>query len=377
MTTTTVRSVARACDILAVFREHNEFLALCEVARRTGLNKVTASRLLHTLESKGLIERIAARGYRSRFQPLNTKVIRIGYAAQSTVRPYINAVTESLSLAAKAADVDLMVLNNKFSRAVALRNAETFIRSKVDLVIEFQVASDITGALAEKFRRNGIPMIALDVPHPGAVYVGPDSYRAGHMAGICLGAWVARNWDGHADEIVFLDSAIAGPAVAARLRGMLDGMIEVQPGLDKAKVFRYDSKGQFGAGFEAVTKHLRRTAAEHILIGAVNDLSALGALRAFRDLGVETKCAIAGQDGIAEARAELRSPETRLICTVAYFPELYGERLVRLALDMLKKHPVPRAVLTQHRLLTPANVNNIYPNDSWLPTDEMTAGERW
>ena len=220
-------------------------------------------------------------------------------------------------------------------------------------------------------------MIAVDVPHPGAIYLGPDSYRAGHMAGGHLGGWAARNWDGRADEIVLLDSALAGPAVAARLRGMLDGMTEAAPGIGKAKLFRYDSQGRFGIGLEAVTRHLRRTLAERILVGALNDLSALGALEAFRALGVEEKCGIAGQDGIVEARAELRKPATRLICTVAYFPEMYGERLIRLALDLLNNRPVPPVVLTQHRLLTPANVNSIYPNDSWLPSNERSAGPHW
>jgi ribose transport system substrate-binding protein len=374
---TTVRAVARACDILAAFREHDEVLELHHIAERTGLNKVTASRLLHTLESKRLVEQVSTRGYRSCFRPLNARVFRIGYAAQSTIRPYINTVSESLSVAARAANIDLVILNNKFSRSVALRNADAFIRLKVDLVIEFQVAYDIAGRVAEKFQAAALPMIAVDVPHPGAVYLGPDSYRAGHMAGLHLGGWVAKNWNGRIDEIVLLDSALAGPAVAARLRGMLDGANDVLPGIEKIKLSRYDSKGRYWKAFEAVATHLRRSNAERILIGALNDASALGALQAFRDLGIEDHCAVAGQDGIAEARAELRNPATRLICTVAYFPEAYGARLVRLSLDMLNGRTVPHVCLTQHRLLTPSSVDSIYPNDTWLSYSDVGGGTQW
>jgi DNA-binding IclR family transcriptional regulator len=39
---------------MAAFRGQNEVLELHEIAKRASLNKVTASRLLHTLESKGL-----------------------------------------------------------------------------------------------------------------------------------------------------------------------------------------------------------------------------------------------------------------------------------------------------------------------------------
>jgi len=41
-----------------------------------------------------------------------------------------------------------------------------------------------------------------------------------------------------------------------------------------------------------------------------------------------------GQNGEPEARAELRVPHTRMIASVAYFPEKYGDGLLRLALDI-------------------------------------------
>ena len=53
----------------------------------------------------------------------------------------------------------------------------------------------------------------------------------------------------------------------------------------------------------------------------------------------------------------------RLVGSVAYFPETYGERLIRLALDIIEKRPYPPTVFTQHRLITPENVNRLYPND--------------
>jgi ribose transport system substrate-binding protein len=62
----------------------------------------------------------------------------------------------------------------------------------------------------------------------------------------------------------------------------------------------------------------------------------------------------------------MRRHSSRLVCSVAYFPETYGERLVRLALDMLKQKPVAPAIFVQHELLTLQNVDKIYPNDTWM-----------
>jgi ribose transport system substrate-binding protein len=60
---------------------------------------------------------------------------------------------------------------------------------------------------------------------------------------------------------------------------------------------------------------------------------------------------------------------------VAYFPETYGNRVVRLALDVLHGRRVPPAVFTDHELVTPFNVDKIYPNDMLLKSG-LTAALR-
>jgi ribose transport system substrate-binding protein len=92
----------------------------------------------------------------------------------------------------------------------------------------------------------------------------------------------------------------------------------------------------------------------------------LGALRAFREAGRMESCALMGQNASPEGRAELREPDSRLIGSVAYFPEKYGEDLVRVALELLDRQPVPPAVFVKHKLITPELVDHYYPNDRLL-----------
>jgi len=99
-------------------------------------------------------------------------------------------------------------------------------------------------------------------------------------------------------------------------------------------------------------------------VGAANDPIALGALRAFQEAGRSSHCAVVGQNAEPEARAELRQPGTRLIGSVAYFPERYGDMIVQLATDILVGKNVPPAEFTAHQLITPQNVDRLYPNDS-------------
>jgi len=361
-----VEAVARACDILAAFRSGSEVLHLKAVAERTCLNKVTVFRILDTLVEKKLIDRVGPRGYRSRLQPILEKRYRIGYASQSSVVPFTSVVTDSMVEAAYAANVDLFVLNNSYSPTMALRNADRFIAEGVNLVIESQISTKVAATLTAKFSAAGIPYIALDIPHPGANYFGADNYKAGKIAGQYLGQWAARQWDAEVDQIVFAETDAAGHSLDTRLTGMYDGILKVLPDCRHAPVFHYSTKGHFENALDTFRRHIRLHGARRILVGAVNDPTALGALQAFREFGAEENCAVAGQGACLEAREEMRRRETRFVCSVAYFPETYGNRVIRLALDILNGRRVPPAVFTDHELVTPFNVDKVYPNDTLL-----------
>src|SRR5262249_38270449 len=122
--------------------------------------------------------------------------------------------------------------------------------------------------------------------------------------------------------------------------------------------------GDLGPSFEVVRKYIRGSHSAKVVVGAINDVSAIGALRAFQQAGRAETCAIMGQNASPEGRAELREPNTRLVGSVAFFPERYGPDLIRVSLDILNKRPVPPAVFVEHKLVTPTTVEHYYPNDS-------------
>lgn len=363
----TVQAVVRAVAVLNAFSSTSEVLDLRVVTERARLNKGTAFRLLETLVETRLLERAGKQGYRSSIQTTRAKRFRIGYASQSTLLPFTATVTDGLITAANAANVDLMIVNNTFSARAALQNADKFIAENVDLVIDSQINESVASQIAAKFSDARIPFIALDIPHPGAVYFGADNYKAGRMAGRHLARWALRYWKGDAQQIILLGVDAAGPLLNARLTGIMDGIKELLPEAARIPVHHYDTKGgRFEASLDLMRKHLRRRKIERALVGAVNDSTALGALQAFREAGIEKECAIAGQDGSLQARDEMRRPSSRLVCSVAYFPETYGMRLIQLSLEILNHKPVQPASFIHHELITSENVNKIYPNDSWM-----------
>ncbi|HTD96364.1 MAG TPA: hypothetical protein VK627_05525, partial [Edaphobacter sp.] len=128
-------------------------------------------------------------------------------------------------------------------------------------------------------------------------------------------------------------------------------------------VAHLNGRGDFEQVLEILRQYLRRAPAKRTLIGTVNDVCALAALRAFDEAGASEKCAVVGQNAILDARNELRRPNTRLVGTVAYFPERYGDEIIPLALSILQKKAVPSTVFVKHQLITPRNVDLIYPLD--------------
>lgn len=368
-----VKSVVHSSRILSAFRSAGEALPLREIASRSGLPKTMAFRLLYTLEKCGMIEKLGANLYQSSFRPLKQRLCRLGYAAQGSDYQFSREVTASLERAAQAEGIELISLDNRYSAKIAQRNADLLVREKVDLAIEFQTDETVAPIVAAKYREAGIPMIAIDIPHPGATYYGANNYEAGLIGGRYLGRWVKEHWHSELDEIILLELPRAGNLPQMRLTGMLVGINLVLPTAKNCRVTHLNGDGDLGPSFEVVRRYIRGSRSRRLVVGAINDVSAIGALRAFEESGRTDTCAVMGQNASPEGRAELREPNTRLVGSVAFFPERYGPDLIHVSLDILNKRPVPPAVFVEHKLVTPTTVDHYYPNDSLMQVNSPAA----
>ena len=362
----TVKSLVHASRVLEAFQTPGDVLRLRDVVERTNFNKGMCFRLLYTLHQCGFLDKVGENHYRLAAEVRRRRLYRLGYAAQGQEASFDREVRAGLMRAAERAEVELIVADNRYQAKIALRSADYLIREQVDLVIEFQTDEMIAPAIAAKYMEAHIPFIAIDIPHPGATYFGANNYQAGLMAGHYLGRWAKRHWNSEVDEILLIELQRAGSLPKTRLRGIGVGISESIRGDEQCRTVSLDGDGQFQTTHERVRKYLRESKAKHVLVGAANDSSALGALRAFQEAGRASDCAIVGQNAESEARAELRAANTRLVASVAYFPEKYGDGLIRLALDILGGKAVPPALFTTHQIITPENVDHFYPNDGLL-----------
>jgi len=361
MWTHVMKSLIRACKILRVFEDQTECLRLSDVIARTGLHKTTALRILTTLVTCELLVRVGGIKYKLAIRPLGKRRFRFGYGMQSAEFGFSRAVTESLQRSAAAADIDLLVLDNEDSPSVALRNANIFARERVDLVIESQTDTRIAGQICARFRAASIPVIALEIPHPETIFYGANNSQAGLIAGRFLARWAESHWQGRVDELLLLELPKAGQVPNARILGSMLGVIERLVWLSDRQIKILRTSGHYENTIALTRNHLRRSRSERILVAAINDPCALGALEAFRDSGREEHCAIVGHNASPEAHAELAEKTSRLVGSVGYFPERYGEGVIPLGLDLLAGRPVPPATFVRHEMITSANLRSFYP----------------
>ena len=361
-----IKSLVHASEVISAFRSEGEVLRLRDVVQRTGFNKGMCFRLLYTLHACGFLEKVGENQYRAVSEIRPNRKYRIGYAAQGQDSSFPREVLSSLVHAAESAHAELVVVDNRYNAKTALRNADQLIREEVDLVIEFQADDAVAPAITRKFLEANIPMIAIDIPHPGATYFGANNYEAGLLGGRHLGRWANKHWEGTVEEIVMVEISRSGSVPQARIRGMVAGINETLRQADQCRVLHIDGDGQFKTTLECIRKHLRTSKAKRVLVGAATDSSALGAVRAFQEAGRESDCAVVGHNAEPDGRSELREPRTRLIGSVAYFPEKYGAGIIRLAMDILARKPTPPAIFIRHQLITPENVDHYYPNDTLM-----------
>jgi len=346
--------LSKALDILELLQAENQPMTLEAIHRQTKISKTTVYRVLKTFVHRGYLSQSPDGLYRQVTRP---KKLRFGFGGQSVDMPFSVEVTESLKAAAASVGVDLMILDNCYDAATAMRNAEEFVKNRVDLVIEFQVEQEAAPVIADKIAAAKIPLIAIDIPHPHATYFGVDNYRVGFEAGEVLAAHALKVWDGQVEWVLGLDLPEAGLLVQSRITGAFEGVRSGIPDLPVESFVRIDGRGMRDRSRKLISDFLDRHPRErHILIAAATDTSAMGALDAVRERKREKHVAIVGQDCIAEAVAEMSKASSPLIGSVSHEAGSYGPSLVHLGLSILRGQTVAPYNYVVHKMVTPETI---------------------
>jgi len=349
--------LSKALDVIELLEQDHTPLTLEDIYQRTNISKTSVYRILKTLVHRGYLAQTPSGQYRLVSRP---KRLRFGFAVQSAEMPFSEAVARSVTAAAAASGVELVILDNRYDSDVAVRNAEEFVAKRVDLVLEFQVEEAAAPRVAHIFKKAEIPMVAIDVPHPNATYFGVDNFEIGYEAAFMLAQYAQRQWKGKVDRVVGVGFREAGSFVQNRITGAFDGIRERFKDLTPDQFVQIEGRGMREASHRAMSTYLRQQkGGELTLVAAVNDTSALGVLDAVREAGLEANFAIVGQDCIPEVLEEMRTRSSAIVGSISHEAESYGPRLIQLGISILRGYTVPPYNYVHHRAVSPDSLGEI------------------
>lgn len=335
-------------------------LNIQEIAVSTGIQRLAVYRLLSTLESRGYVRRGSDKRYRA---VSRRKRLLIGYCAPLSGNAFRADLAASIQGAAAEAGLDLMMMDNAADDAsAAIRNADALVEARADLAMFFQPVERVGHMLSDRFSTASIKFITIERAIQGGVYFGANNYQAGKLAGRALGRYAQRCWQGRFDRVVLVEGAPTNTNLHARLAGVLIGLREVLGPVDESLVAHLHGNASGETSRMVMREFLNALPSRtRLLISGFNDLSAVGVAQAVREAGREDSVAIVGHNAAKEGRDELRRPGSAFIASVAYFPELYGPRLMKLAESMIAGEAVPPAVYMDHAVIDKDNLETLYP----------------
>ena len=282
-------------------------------------------------------------------------------------------VNPSMRNAAEAAGVELLVFNNAYpSTTQPLSNADVCVTREPDLVVSFNVFAELTEAIMSKYNEAKIPVIAVDVTHPGSVFWGADNCTTGRLAAQFAADWAVEQMWPEEEMVVLtgLDPAVGG-APACRNTAFTDFFKENMPAIPDENYFDVDMRtaelGPNAGALAATTDWLTANPdAKYIVATSINDDRAFGIASAMSqaDRGDPTVDGVViGKNADAIALDAIREGNSPLVGTVSFFPERYGDFMIPLALDVIAGNAVPSIVRVPHEVISIDNIDTYYPEE--------------
>ena len=275
-------------------------------------------------------------------------------------------VRDGMVAAAEALGVDLVLANNEYDGAKAVRNADDMITKGVDGFIEFNIDESVGPVIMEKMNAAGIPVIAVDIPMEGAAFFGANNVVAGQIAGVRLGEVSQERWGGEPDCLLLVEDSTSGETVLNRVTQMPTGMREVFPDFSDEKVFYIDS-GTDAATCQKMVSDFLLAHPDYtkIAIGSFNDVIAVATLAAIETAGRESDCIMVSENEYGyldylKANPDREEADEVWVGGVAFFFDRYGEYTMNAMVDVLNGGEMPENIYVDHEVVTRANAQELF-----------------
>ena len=291
--------------------------------------------------------------------------VKLGYLSYGDIVPYVKAISDGIRAQATTAGVgvaDLVTCDANVDPTKVDGCMKQLIGAGIKGLIQFQGSLEPSTTVCAAVPA-GLPVIAVELPEDpcAASLVSADDLRAGQVAGAAVGAWVKAHWACAYDAYVSLESSSVPDLNQERMEGYRQGFMTVCPGPITNEQLGASADRQDTARDAVATLLASLPGKSKIIIVAMNDDGALGALDAATAAGRTGDVWVSGQGAEPRVRDLIRTNE-HYLGDAAYFPERFGATIVPAILDLVAGKPVPKLLLVEPAWVDATTIKTIYPS---------------
>ena len=293
---------------------------------------------------------------------------KLGFANIFGTLPFCISVENNIIYQAKLAgfaEEDMIIMDNQYDSVLGLKNADIMLSRRPHFFIEFQSDAKVNNIVAQKFGAAGIPILAIDVPVPGAPFMGVNNWKVATMGGNYMAKLIKEQWGGWdaVDMVVLLQMPAGGDVTMLRSEGFAAALVEQFGPEAEKKIVRADGgMGQSEQAKAAMDDVLAaHPNAERIALTSINEQTMAGAIAALQSAGRwDPEDIIIITLGVDElGQSQIRKEESD--AGIAFFPEYYGEYVIPAVCAMLEGEAVPPWIYVENEIITKDNIDEWYP----------------
>jgi LacI family transcriptional regulator len=289
----TIKDVARAARVSVSTVSHvlSGHRPISEATRKRVLEAVAALNYHPNRLAQGLV---------------NGNSRSLGLLVPDLANPFFSSIAEAMEVSAHELGYSIILCNTNLDPAREAAYLSVLLARQVDGLLYFPGTRTPNAALMQAVAA-GVPLVVIDERLDDLSGVFVDNFDGGFQVGKLLGE------KGHR-SLLFLGGPEGLPTVVDRLNGVRAGLeaVGVSPRLS-LRFGEYRAAHGYDSIHASAREGLFHTDGQPTAVVAANDLIAIGALRALRELHVEVPrdCSLVGFDGI-----ELTSLVTPSLTTV-------------------------------------------------------------
>lgn len=296
------------------------------------------------------------------------KKIKVGFANINEKGSFGKMVRDSVEKEAEKRGYELICVDNNSDGATAVKNADDLLNMGIEYFIEFNVDDTVAPVIMEKMNAANVPVVAVDIAHPGAYFFGADNSEAGKIAGRAAAQYIKEKWNGEIDYVVRGIQPISGPVTAPRVMDFTVGMEEEGLIIPADKIIEIDTQNDAQISQQRMNDFLMaHPDAKRIAVVAMNDVLGAGIWAAVETAGRQDNVILYSHNSTADFVEPLYATKgmTGWIGSVGYFPERYGEWILPIIDELVEGKTPPEKSYIDHELVTWENITEHYPEDNF------------